>query len=189
MTALTTLQAVLQTGIHSARPAADAVGSGSLYACTTHQLIYQTDGAAWSTWATLGSGGTPPGGELDYVQTTTALTVTATSSGAAQAFIDGNAVSYDGSTRIKVEFFCPNAEAASGTLVVMLVDGASTVVGWLCELNGITATPIKCELFLTPSAASHTYHIKAWKTGGTCVLGAGSGGAADVQAFMRITKA
>src|SRR5215475_216021 len=57
MTALTTLQAVLQTGIHSARPAANAVGSGSLYACSTHGLIYQWDGSVWSTWATLGSAG------------------------------------------------------------------------------------------------------------------------------------
>lgn len=44
---------------HANRPAANAAGLpvGSLYSCTDHSLIYQTDGSAWSTWATLGSGG------------------------------------------------------------------------------------------------------------------------------------
>jgi hypothetical protein len=44
-----------------------------------------------------------PGFELDYVERTTPLTVTATTAATAQTFIDGNAVTYDGSTRIKVE--------------------------------------------------------------------------------------
>lgn len=44
----------LLTGIHSARPAASAVPAGSLYSCTTHNLIYQSDGSStWSTYATL----------------------------------------------------------------------------------------------------------------------------------------
>lgn len=46
------------TGIHSARPSASAVPKGAFYSCTTHSLIYQSDGAStWSTWATLGSTG------------------------------------------------------------------------------------------------------------------------------------
>jgi hypothetical protein len=46
----------LLTGIHSARPAASAVPAGTLYSCTTHSLIYQSDGSsAWSTYATLGT--------------------------------------------------------------------------------------------------------------------------------------
>lgn len=45
---------------HANRPAANASGLpiGSLYSCTDHSLIYKTDGSAWATWATLGSGGT-----------------------------------------------------------------------------------------------------------------------------------
>jgi hypothetical protein len=54
MTAKATLPIVLQTGIHSARPAAADVGKGGLYSCTTHSLVYQTDGSSWTTWATLG---------------------------------------------------------------------------------------------------------------------------------------
>lgn len=38
------------TGTHASRPAADAVGKGALYACSDHNTIYQTNGAAWSDW-------------------------------------------------------------------------------------------------------------------------------------------
>jgi hypothetical protein len=63
MTAIATLPVLFQEGDHASRPAAGDVGSGALYSCTTHNLIYQTDGATWTTWATLG-GGTP---DLDAV--------------------------------------------------------------------------------------------------------------------------
>lgn len=53
----TTLPGLLATGAHASRPAASAVGSGGLYSCTTHNLIYQSDGSSWATWATLSSGG------------------------------------------------------------------------------------------------------------------------------------
>lgn len=43
-----------QTGNHAGRP--DASAGCILYACTTHGLIYRSDGSAWATWATLGGG-------------------------------------------------------------------------------------------------------------------------------------
>lgn len=43
---------------HTNRPAATAVGVGTLYECTTHNLIYRSDGTAWSTYAAV----LPPGG-------------------------------------------------------------------------------------------------------------------------------
>lgn len=45
----------LLQGDHAARPAAGDVPAGTLYACSDHGLIYQSDGASWSTWATLGA--------------------------------------------------------------------------------------------------------------------------------------
>jgi hypothetical protein len=48
----------LLSGTHASRPAFGSVPQGTLYACTDHDLIYQSDGAtAWTTWATLGGGG------------------------------------------------------------------------------------------------------------------------------------
>jgi hypothetical protein len=48
----------LLTGVHGSRPAANAVPVGTLYSCTTHSLVYQSDGSSWTTWATLTGTGT-----------------------------------------------------------------------------------------------------------------------------------
>lgn len=53
-----TIPGMFLTGDHSSRPAANAVGAGALYSCSDHDLIYQSDGSSWTTWATLGSSGT-----------------------------------------------------------------------------------------------------------------------------------
>lgn len=45
------------TGDHASRPAANTVPNGTIYSCTTHALIYQSDGATWATYATLGGSG------------------------------------------------------------------------------------------------------------------------------------
>jgi hypothetical protein len=55
----------LLTGLHAARPAATVVPVGTLFSCTTHALIYQSDGATWTTYATLGSTETLPATLLD----------------------------------------------------------------------------------------------------------------------------
>lgn len=47
----------LPSGVHASRSAATAVPVGSLYSCTDHGLIYQSDGSTWATWATLGGAG------------------------------------------------------------------------------------------------------------------------------------
>lgn len=58
--AIGTIPVLLGTGDHASRPAANAVGIGGIYSCTDHDLIYQTDGASWTTWATLGTTGAAP---------------------------------------------------------------------------------------------------------------------------------
>jgi hypothetical protein len=56
--AVITIPGMFLTGNHAGRPSSD-VGTGTLYACSTHALIYQTtdDGSTWVTWATLGTSG------------------------------------------------------------------------------------------------------------------------------------
>ena len=46
----------LLTGTHAARPAASAVPEGTLYSCTDHSLVYQSDTATWATWLTSAAG-------------------------------------------------------------------------------------------------------------------------------------
>lgn len=47
----TGLPVLFSAGNHGARPAASAVGSGGLYACSTHTKVYQSDGVStWTDW-------------------------------------------------------------------------------------------------------------------------------------------
>src|SRR4051794_760346 len=68
---------------HASRPAANAAGQpfGALYSCTTHGLIYKTDGSTWSTYATLGSGSLSDQGVVTYFDFTTAAAPSAPAAG------------------------------------------------------------------------------------------------------------
>lgn len=46
----TTLPGLMLSGLHSARPAASAVGGGTLYAETDTFKIYQSDTSSWTEW-------------------------------------------------------------------------------------------------------------------------------------------
>jgi len=69
----TTLNGVLLTGDHASRPAASAVAKGTLYACSTHGLIYQSDASSWTTWATLGTAASGSITSSGYTQNTAKL--------------------------------------------------------------------------------------------------------------------
>lgn len=58
----TTLNGTMLTGNHGSRPAASAVAKGTLYACSTHALVYQSDASSWSTWLTATGTGYTAGG-------------------------------------------------------------------------------------------------------------------------------
>jgi hypothetical protein len=50
---------ILQPGTHANRPAASALAAGALWLCSTHKVIYQTDGTTWTTaYDPIGSVGT-----------------------------------------------------------------------------------------------------------------------------------
>ena len=108
----TTLPGLLATGDHASRPAASAVGTGALYSCTTHGLVYQTDGSSWSTWATLGGSGGAP--------TTVKYLVGALDGGlSAEKVKAGLYVNYD-----------PDEYPTSGTALTDEFDDGSVAGGW-----------------------------------------------------------
>jgi hypothetical protein len=145
------------------------------------------------------------GGEVDYVEITSPVTVTATTDGNGNgtAVIDGNAITYNGSTRVKIEFYAPYAQynVNGQNILANLYDG-TTDLGRLANQTtsvsgvGPPTTVLAVNMYgarlLTPSATAHTYHIRAWKTSasGTASIGAGAGGAsAYMPAWYRITYA
>ncbi len=134
------------------------------------------------------------GSELDYVERTSNLTVTHTTAATADTIITGSSVSYDGSTRICIEFFCYAAEmTGANALLISLWDGSTELGRWALIENAATgsfAAAQSPKRFLTPSNASHSYLVKAWKTGGTGIIYAGAGGTdTPLPAFLRITRA
>jgi hypothetical protein len=71
----------LLIGVHASRPAASAVPAGSLYSCTTHNKIYQSDGATtWSDYVVSLVGPTGPTGPTGATGATGATGPAGTSS-------------------------------------------------------------------------------------------------------------
>lgn len=171
-----------------------AVGSGANTAArlaigaTNGMAVRRVSGAvAWDL---------PPGHEFTYVEHTSTVSPTATTEAGADTVVTAAAVTFDGSTTVLIEYFCGDAEASGGaagrSLVLWLYDGASSI-GYLGLIVGPTNTsdrrPIHVFRRLTPSAASHTYSIRASVSAGTGNLYSGAGGTATaLPAYIRITK-
>lgn len=136
----------------------------------------------------------PPGYEFDYAELTGSVTISGTTEAAATTILTGNAVTYDGSTIIKIEAFFPLITwVQNDNTRFWLYDGSSSI-GEIARRTAPTTTPAHqsegtFQRRLTPSAAAHTYGIRASSpTGGGNVNG-GAGGAGNlVPGFIRITK-
>lgn len=136
-----------------------------------------------------GIGGSPASApeQIDYVERATDQTVTSqTSSGTAVTWITGSAVTYDGSTRVKIEARVGLAQtpAATDLKIELWEDGVS--LGVIGQVLAGSGAPLHMERFITPTAGSHTYELKAWRpvNSGTSYLVASG----LLPAFMRITR-
>jgi hypothetical protein len=143
----------------------------------------------------VGGGG---GGELDYVQFTSGVNITATTEATANTIVTGSSVAYDGSTVVMVEFFCPGLNVADGTdnyVRLYLYDGSSSIgrIGTLVCVSGDGSlgqiAPTFCVRRLTPSNASHTYSVRGDTGSGTSIASAGAGGNGNiVPGYIRIIQ-
>jgi hypothetical protein len=141
----------------------------------------------------------PPGYEIDYVAITSPVNITATSEATADTIVTGNAIAYDGSTAVNLEFFCPYYTAIASAArdhLLTLYDGASSIgfmalMSWPSSASSQRPGPVRTVVRFTPSAATHTYSIRGYvSAAGTGVVGAGAGPAASTHmpAYIRITK-
>ena len=127
------------------------------------------------------------GGELDYVAFTADVTISATTEGTANTVVTGSSVVYDGSTAVTAEFFTPQLSngVGAGIAVVMLLD--TTVLGIsFCQA---TELPVVVTVRTTPSAGSHAFVVKAYRTSANGIIHAGTGGSAtNLPGFIRVTR-
>jgi hypothetical protein len=131
--------------------------------------------------------------ELDYVERTTQLSVTATSAATAEAWITGNSIYVDGATKIKIEAWAYFLDITVSNQVLLELYDFDTDLGrlglWSSNSGTLSAgTPYASRVF-TPTAGNHKYSIRAWKTGGTANFYAAAGGAnTGLPAWYRVTR-
>ncbi len=139
----------------------------------------------------------PADDELDYVETTSDTNITATTEAGATTVVSGSAITYDGSTPVIIEFFSASVEipaTASASIVFCLYDGSSSI-GLIDQFRhqnsaSLSRRSVVGRRRLTPSAASHTYSIRAFMSSAiTGIVYGGSGGSGNyVPAYIRITR-
>ena len=138
--------------------------------------------AAIEEVAAEATGGTA---ELDYAEFTSSVSIGATTEITATTVVTGNSVAYDGSTVVVIEFSSPGVEA---NIAIVIYDGSSSIGG----VAGFSTAqgPVLIHKRLTPSNASHTYSIRAYKTSGSPSVQAGAGGVGNnMPGFIRIFRA
>lgn len=126
-----------QSGVHGSRPAASA--GCILYSCTTHGLVYRSDGSSWTTWLTLPSGvssASPAltfsttasaGAASTYVATDATLPIFDATAPVTQAFSDAPAVGTAAfAARRDHKHGMPAASAGAVTLITDTLLGSDT---------------------------------------------------------------
>lgn len=162
---------------------------GKLSAGLAGQTLRSAGAAAANTWAY------PPGYEFDYAQFTGDVNISATTSATANTVVTAGAVTYDGSTIIIINFFAPICyfDSTDRRITFVLYDG-STELGQPGHLWGKgdaadTRHPVNLSVRVTPSAASHTYSIRAYTAAGTQQISGASGASGNAYpGFIRQTK-
>jgi hypothetical protein len=109
------------------------------------------------------------GYEFDYAEITANVAVTAVAEATPDDVVALPARVYDGATVILLEFFASAVlKGDGGGTVLNLWDGAVDL-GRFCFFGGGYVGDQNIPTFvayrLTPSAASHTYSVKAWRFG------------------------
>lgn len=130
--------------------------------------------------------------ELDYAEITADVACTATTEAAADTIITLPARTYDGSTAIIVEFFCPAWRQSTTTVVAFLPlfqDGS--VYGRMWDSRGWVANDelagFVSRVRITPAPGSRTYSIRGHVgSASTFTVRAGAGGAGTLMpAYLR----
>lgn len=192
------------TGISSGAVATDAIydAKGDIPIGTGANTSAKLVAGANGTTLIAASGETtgyktayPPGYEIDYVQSTAGNTaISGTTEGTAHTLVTGTSLTYTAEP-IMITAFCARVNTgatANSGIVFLLYDGA-TILGRLGLIlsgatNGIVASFFGAHR-VTPTAATHQYILKAYRTtsnGSVDMSGGGTG--VEMPGFIRVQK-
>ena len=137
----------------------------------------------------------PASKELLYVEFTGAsITTTGTTFASGTQVVSAGAFTFDGATKVRVEFFAPNvfSSTTAQNVQLSLADGGTggTDLGIIGIFSNTTNVPGYVVREFTPPNAAKTYSIVMWMSGaGTATIQAGAGGAGTkMPGYIRITK-
>lgn len=130
--------------------------------------------------------------QISYVEFTSNVTVAGTS-GAPTTVVTAAAFTPNGTDAYWIEFFSPQVQAGSADTVEMDLYDGGTRLGTM----GITALPATQSSFpflvkriITPTNASHTYSVRAWRVTSTGIIIAGAGtSGTPMPGYILITSA
>ena len=133
--------------------------------------------------------------EVGYTAFTSPVSITATTEGTANQIVSSGAISYEAVPHM-IEFHAPNARpdnAAANRSINFVLEDSTTVIATIGRILTPAASnntvPVFCGYRITPTAASHTYNVRAWVNAGTGNVGAGaSGTTTDGPGYIRIWK-
>lgn len=134
--------------------------------------------------------------ELDYAEIAANVNVGGLAA-SPTAILTGNPVTYDGATRVKVEWYAQVVELPGGyfDLNIGLYESGSLV----CRLVGAFHDQTNAfdwtgygATFLTPTAGSHTYTVAGYRSpgsSGSAIVAASARGGGFAPSWYRITTA
>jgi hypothetical protein len=146
---------------------------------------------ALSSIAIAGGGGVT---EVSYTEWTSDVAITATTAATANTVVTAPAHSFDGSTLVIIEFYCPKLYSPGGatgraTFIELYQDGSD--IGQLganySGADSLNIVPVMVRRRMTPASGSRTYSIRCFVTAGTGHAEAGAGGAGNIMpGYIRI---
>lgn len=139
--------------------------------------------------------------ELEYVEFTSAVNITATTEGGADTIVTAGAVVLDGSTEILIEFGCPYCDtpgggADRGTHILLYAakdGGAAASLGFISSIFNSASNASRNAMYATrrytPASGSYVYSIRGFVTAGTGHANAGAGGSGNwAPGWIRISE-
>lgn len=140
----------------------------------------------------------PPGTIVDYVEFTGDVTINTGTEATAVTVVTGNGFTPNGTDSFFVEFcgqIQPAAAAGDKVVAVVYDNGSPIVAGnsgiaaiWTPAASTDVITAVWSSNRITPSNASHTYSIRAYKGTGNGLVRGGNA-LACMPGFIRVVKA